>query len=600
MGNNFLEQLNETSPKIKQKPWYKNLKIIIPLAIIVIAGGIYATKNSDSGEVAGEKIINSPKKVGTIILDSQTQNQDTIKTSGVVRADSQITITAQTNGDTANIFFSVGDTVNAGDILASLHNNSLLTNLNNAQISYNNALQSLNAVKASAEESVKQAEIGVKNAEENIISAEISLKTAGDNMANAIALQEKNNNDVKDNAVVSFSNFLNTVYTALDQINYILKIEGSAQLPGITPTLGILNIQSLTDAKQSYTVLNSEYENLAKQNVSATNIKNMTSNAIKLLAQAKKTVDDTIEVLDNTITNSNFSDSALMSQRSSFANLRSNIVASQNSANLTLHGLENIALSDKKETDSLKNAVEQAENRLDLARVSYDNAVSTLNRAKQSKEQQIISAQSGVDSASGQLEIVQSQVSDLTIESPISGEITRKYIETGGQLSPGQKIAEISQTGLVKIEIELASEDIYRIKTGQQAMINGMFEGVISHIDPVADPTSKKVGVEIAFENANKELIPETFVDIAIPLSASQNFNLQTGSFFVPVSSVTITQTENYVFVVKNGKAVKREVVAGETEGDKIKIIAGLADEDELIIQGNRNLEGGEDVTISN
>jgi len=50
---------------------------------------------------------------------------------------------------------------------------------------------------------------------------------------------------------------------------------------------------------------------------------------------------------------------------------------------------------------------------------------------------------------------------------------------------------------LVKVEINLTSEDIYRIEVGQTAMINGMFEGVISRIDPSADPMTKKVKLKL-------------------------------------------------------------------------------------------------------
>jgi len=153
---------------------------------------------------------------------------------------------------------------------------------------------------------------------------------------------------------------------------------------------------------------------------------------------------------------------------------------------------------------------------------------------------------------------------------------------------------------LVKVEINLTSEDIYRIEVGQTAMINGMFEGVISRIDPSADPMTKKVKVEIAFNNSEQYLIPETFIDITIPVDGRNGANFTEGRFFIPLKAVTITQTESYVFIVKDEKATKTTVEIGETSSDKVEIIAGLNENDELIIEGNRGLEGDEEIKTIN
>jgi len=65
------------------------------------------------------------------------------------------------------------------------------------------------------------------------------------------------------------------------------------------------------------------------------------------------------------------------------------------------------------------------------------------------------------------------------------------------------------------------------------------------------------------------------------------------------LKAVTITQTEKYVFLVKDGKAVKTSVELGESEGDKIEVVSGLQDGDEIIIEGNRGLSGNEIVEVS-
>ncbi len=598
MENNFLEQLQEQAPKITRKKWYKNLKIIIPLIIIIFVGGVYADKNPSNGKIAGETINNNIKEVKTIILDSEVQNADEIKTSGIVKADTKVDVVSLTKGTIRNIFFSTGEETAVNQILVDLYDSGLLTNLNNAQIGYNNSRQSLDSVKITTEQNIKQAEIGVKNAGENIKSAEIALKSAQDNLSNVEILQTKSTKDLKNNAVVSFYSYLNTANNTIDQVNYLIKAEGNSQIAGIARTLGVKDVSTLDHAKDSYQIAKRSYDNLSEKNVNTVNILSLTKEIVSLLDEVNMLVNNAIIVLNNTISSSEFNDSALMTQRSSFTNVSSVIVSSQNSTNMTLQSLQNISITNKRELDALKNNVTQAKNQIILATTARDNAIASLNNAKQGKEQQLISAQTGVDGAQGQLDVVQTQVGNLTIKAPISGIITKKYVELGAEVSPGQKVAEISQTNLVKIEVNLTSEDVYRIEIGQSAMINGMFEGIISHIDPSADAISKKVKIEIAFDNRNNDLITETFVDITIPIAGEKSSKFQDGTFFIPIRSVTMTQTNTYVFIVVDNKAIKKEITVGETEGDKIKVIGGLENGDILIIDGNRSLEGDEDIII--
>jgi membrane fusion protein (multidrug efflux system) len=144
----------------------------------------------------------------------------------------------------------------------------------------------------------------------------------------------------------------------------------------------------------------------------------------------------------------------------------------------------------------------------------------------------------------------------------------------------------------------LPSEDIYRIEEGRIVNIRNDLTGIISSIDPAADPITRKVKVEITFDNKDKELIPGTFVEIEIPLSSLEKTHPE--SVFIPLRAVTIAQNESYVFVNSGGKARKINVVTGKTEGVLIEILDGLHDGDELIVEGAKNLENGEQIEINN
>ena len=72
------------------------------------------------------------------------------------------------------------------------------------------------------------------------------------------------------------------------------------------------------------------------------------------------------------------------------------------------------------------------------------------------------------------------------------------------------------------------------------------------------------------------------------------------GSVFIPLKTITTTQTESFVFLVQEDKAVKKNVRLGKTEGALIEVLEGLASGDVLIVEGGKNLEDGDGVEILN
>jgi len=566
--------------------WYKRPKLLVPIVIIaIIIIALIFSLNNKNGEVAGEKI--TPKTVKTTVLDKNRIHANKINTAGIVKADSKVDIVAMVNGTVRGVNFKVGDIVPAGAVLANLYDSTLLTNMGNAQANFSNTQQSYTSAQRLTDESVHQAQQAIDN-------AEIGLNAAQDNLDNISELQTRTRQNTLSNAVIGFAGHLNTANNTLYQINYLIKAEGGNQMPGVEATLGATSIQSLINAKNSYKSAKAAYNNLALKNINTGNINQSMQELLSVLNLTKSAVDGTIVVLDNSISSPAFPESSLNAQKNSFTALRSTIVGTITAAQTTTQSLQNIDLIQKQELDGLQNAYEAAKNQLARARSAYNNTL-------ESKNQQLISAQTALDASRGQLNLMSSQVGDLTVKAPISGQITQKLVELGAELNPGQKIAEISKTDLVKIELSLTSEDIYRVEIGQVVLINDSEElgGYVSRIDPAADPITKKVGVEIAFDNKNKELIPETFVDVTIPTTRESARSIfSDNSFLVPLKAVTITQTETYVFLLKNGVAVKTAVTIGASEGDKIEIISGLNDGDELIIEGNRGLEGGEQLNV--
>jgi len=594
---------NKKSPKKKL--------IIIIASVIIIAifgygayGALQKQKNNnleDTNQNNSEQERLFEVKTMTINNATSSSNNLYIETVGAVNAETKVDVTVLAKGTIQSLSFDRGDQINAGQVLAYLKSNTTRTGYQNAQTNYYNMLSNLEAVKRTTQSNVEQAEIGVIQAQEAINNAEISLKSAQENYESTISLQEKNLVDTKNSAVISYSNYLQTVKDALEDVNYIIGAEPGPRLEEIKATLSAKSYSALVKVKNTYKNTKSTYNNLKDEPVESQNIEERLEKIIDLLRETKTLTNETIIVLDNTVSSSNFPQSALNAEQEKFSRLYNTVNSSLQSAENTLNNLSTIELSQEKERIALKNNIQGTQNQLNNAEISYNNALVSLNSARESKKQQILSAQSQVDSALGQLNLSQEQLADLTISAPISGQITSKNVEVGAELNPGQVIASISQTNNVKVVINLPSEDIYQINLGQEVIINQDIKAKITNIAPSANEQTKKVEVEILVDNKNKKLIPGTFVDVMI--KKNNKNSVKSGVIMIPLEALTITQTENYVYLVKlnenNELTAKKQIVTlGDSQGNLVEIKSGLKIGNEIIIDGSKSIENNSLIQI--
>lgn len=594
--------MTENMSENKKSPKKRLAITVASLIIIAIFGyGAYGALQKQSNNIENNNNQNNSNQEKVVEVKTMTINNASssaenlyIESVGAVNAESKVDVTALAKGTIQSLSFDRGDQVNAGQVLAYLKSNSTRTDYQNAQTNYYNMLSNLEAVKRTTQSNVEQAEVGLIQAQEAIDNDKTSLESAQENYDNTISLQEKNLSDTKNSAVTSYSNYLQTVKDALEDINYIIGAEPGPRLDEIKTTLSAKNYSALVKAKNTYKNTKDIYSSLKDKQIEANNIESSLEEMISLLRETKNLTNETIIVLDNTVSSSNFPQSSLNAQQDKFSGLYNTIINSLQSAENNLNNLSTIELNQEKERIALNNNIQSAQNQLSNAEISYNNALVTLNSAKESKKQQILSAQSQVDSALGQLNLSQEQLADLTISAPISGQVTTKNVEIGAELNPGQVIASISQTDKVKVVINLPSEDIYQISLGQEVIINQDMKAEITNIAPSANQQTKKVEVEILVDNKDKKLIPGTFVDVKIKKN-NQN-TVRDGIIMIPLEALTITQTENYVYLAKlneNNKLIARKqtVTLGDSEANLVEIKSGLEIGDEIIMAGSKSIE---------
>ena len=110
--------------------------------------------------------------------------------------------------------------------------------------------------------------------------------------------------------------------------------------------------------------------------------------------------------------------------------------------------------------------------------------------------------------------------------------------------------------------------------------------GKITAIDSRIDPATRSIAVRADLPNTDGALRPGLFMTVTVR-------GKQRPTLLLPEEALVPEQGRNYVFVVVDGKAVRKELKLGGREPGRVAIVAGLADTDDVIVEGTQRVRSG-------
>jgi RND family efflux transporter MFP subunit len=201
------------------------------------------------------------------------------------------------------------------------------------------------------------------------------------------------------------------------------------------------------------------------------------------------------------------------------------------------------------------------------------------------------------------LKNLQVLLSYATIRAPISGRISAATVKAGNFVRSADllPIATIIQTAPVYVSFPMPQvalpglrEAIAEGTPSVEVVIPGETKrpvGRIAMVDNSVDTATGMVNVRAAMPNENELLWPGTLVQTYLNL---RNEDAVT----VPAASVQISQTGNFVYVIKDEKAELHPVKVARMLGSTAVLESGVADGDAVVIDGHLQLTNGARVVV--
>lgn len=271
------------------------------------------------------------------------------------------------------------------------------------------------------------------------------------------------------------------------------------------------------------------------------------------------------------------------------------------------------------DTRAAKLQLQQAKAGLAVAQANFNSASKDWERMQELHQKGTISpqqyekvqlayeaARAQLQQAKAALDLARHQLEVSMMKAPFDGVITARNINEGEYINPamagmgpkGLSVVTLMDLSRVKIKVSLCERDIGRVHIGQKAEVNvdsypeRTFLGRVSNINPAADPLTRSFAVEIAVPNPRMELRAGMFARVKI-ITAERR-----GVLLIPLDSVISEGGEDYVYVVRQGKAFKRPVKLGLRQEPWAEIIKGLKEGERVVIVGKEMLKDSVDVTV--
>lgn len=224
---------------------------------------------------------------------------------------------------------------------------------------------------------------------------------------------------------------------------------------------------------------------------------------------------------------------------------------------------------------------------LHTAEAVSDSEYDAVRMELQHRRQEVQAARDTLAQSRAQAALSVNALEDTRLLSPVAGYVAEVPFEAGEIVGDGVPVVVLrSEQQLVRIGV--SQKDLPRITLGMKAQItvdDAADEGIVTNIAQVPNPETRTYLVEIRTAKST------------YPVGAVARVNLlgpDRQGTLIPIECIQVSGV-SYVYVVKDGLVVKKEVTLQEPMGSQV-FVTGITPGDALIVEGMKRVQPGDRV----
>ena len=215
-------------------------------------------------------------------------------------------------------------------------------------------------------------------------------------------------------------------------------------------------------------------------------------------------------------------------------------------------------------------------------------------------ESEVAEKEAAVSSAKANLRMAEIDLNYANIRAPYDGVVAERHVSLGNFVRVGDAVVTLVNDSDLEVEVNVPQSRLKGIVLGTKVTIrfgNGLLsEAVVRAIVPEEDPSTRTRSVrlvpDINDRFTNGSLAANQSVTIDVPIAQSKDMTT------VHKDAIIVSGQSYFVYVIKDGKAWRRNINLGQAVADRFVIISGLKDGEMVATRGNEKLKPGKKIKI--
>src|SRR5580700_3573521 len=193
------------------------------------------------------------------------------------------------------------------------------------------------------------------------------------------------------------------------------------------------------------------------------------------------------------------------------------------------------------------------------------------------------------------------------IVSPLDGRVGLRQVDQGNYVTPGDAngIVVITQLHPISVLFTVPEDNLQAIAKRTQSGavlpaaafdrtgVSKIADGLLQTFDSQIDPTTGTIKLRAQFQNDDRLLYPNQFVNVRLLLDTHKNVTTMSSA------GIQRGAPGTFVYLINADSTVSVRVVKlGVTDGDHVEVLSGLAPGDRIVIDGADKLRDGAKIVI--
>ncbi len=202
-------------------------------------------------------------------------------------------------------------------------------------------------------------------------------------------------------------------------------------------------------------------------------------------------------------------------------------------------------------------------------------------------------AEAQMRSTQASLDLLQIRLDRTIVRAPFAGVAGQRLASLGDYVNNATRLITLQTVNPQRAAFQVPERYAEQLKVGQKvlfrvaALAGRDFTGQVDFVDPLVQLPGRTITVKASVPNPRRELQSGMFIEARLETAVRPTATV------IPEDAVSPMQGSMFVWVIRQGKAERREVVLGVRTPGYVEVRQGIEPGDQVVVGGSERLAPG-------